>query len=145
MGDYGLLLERAGATVLAFKAFGSYQGDWFAKVEWMRPGDFTPQVLWVTGAFGSCSHCDAFEAEFGYGCDCEDRDYRTDECADVTKAPCVARREAMAKAGLNYLNNAMTPAEVLAEWTRKVEGPREEWEWVDEEDAQVLAFLKENM
>ena len=32
--SYQMALEMAGATVLEYKEFGSYQGDWFAKVEY---------------------------------------------------------------------------------------------------------------
>lgn len=57
---YTEALKAAGAKVLSFESFGSYQGDWYAKVVYQG------EVLLVAGAFGSCSHCDAFEAEFGY-------------------------------------------------------------------------------
>lgn len=53
-------LEAAGAKVLAFQEFGSYQGDWWAKVEYQG------KIVWVNGSYGSCSGCDAFLAEFGY-------------------------------------------------------------------------------
>lgn len=57
-------MEAAGAKVKAFEEFGSYQGDWWALVEYEgRRG-------WVTGSYGSCSGCDAFEAEFSW-CDRE--------------------------------------------------------------------------
>ena len=58
---YAKALSVAGAHVLNYKEFGSYQGDWWAKVRYQG------NVGWVTGCFGSCSGCDAFEAEFGYG------------------------------------------------------------------------------
>lgn len=57
--SYRTALESAGAKVLAFDTFGSYQGDWAALVE------YKGERGWVQGAFGSCSHCDAFDAEFG--------------------------------------------------------------------------------
>lgn len=56
---YEAALWAAGVKVHAIKQFGSYQGDWWAQIEF--PGG---QVGWVTGEFGSCSGCDAFEAEF---------------------------------------------------------------------------------
>lgn len=58
---YREALEAAGATVLEFEEFGSYQGDWLALVE------FKGQCGFVKGAYGSCSGCDAFEDEIGYG------------------------------------------------------------------------------
>jgi len=58
--SYEKALEAAGAKIVAFEYFGSYQGDWYALVE------VDGQRGWVNGSFGSCSGCDAFEAEFGY-------------------------------------------------------------------------------
>jgi len=60
--SYQLALEKAGATVLDFKHFGSYQGTWLAFVE------YNGEKGIVEGSFGSCSGCDAFQAEFDY-CD----------------------------------------------------------------------------
>lgn len=60
--SYKKCLELAGAEVIVFQYFGSYQGDWWAKVR------YNGQMGWVNGSFGSCSACDAFEFEFGdYG------------------------------------------------------------------------------
>jgi hypothetical protein len=60
-GSYQAALEAAGAEVEEFKEFGSYQGDWWARVS------FGGRRGWVTGSYSSYSGCDAFEAEFGYG------------------------------------------------------------------------------
>jgi hypothetical protein len=60
MGDYQKALEAAGAEVHAYESFGSYQGDWWALVT------VDGERGWVHGYYGSCSGCDAFEAEFGY-------------------------------------------------------------------------------
>lgn len=59
-GDYRKSLEAAGATVHIFEEFGSYQGDWWAKVT------YNGETGWVQGCYGSCSGCDSFEAEFGW-------------------------------------------------------------------------------
>lgn len=53
-------LIAAGANIKEFAYFGSYQGDWLALVE------YDGKTGWVSGSYGSCSGCDAFEAEFGY-------------------------------------------------------------------------------
>ena len=64
-------MEFAGAEVLEYQSFGSYQGDWFAKVL------FEGKIGWVHGSYGSCSHCDAFESEFDYdrGPECSEHRY----------------------------------------------------------------------
>ena len=61
-------LEAAGAEVLQFAKFGDYSGQWFAKVR------YNGETGWIQDWFGSCTMCDAFEAEFGYEYD-EDADY----------------------------------------------------------------------
>ena len=58
---YKTCLELAGANVLAFETFGSYQGDWLAFV--VHNG----QKGIVKGSYGSCTVCDAFQSEFNYG------------------------------------------------------------------------------
>ena len=49
--SYCQALEAAGAKILQFKSFGSYQGDWWAKVE------YNGEIGWVAGSYGSCSGC----------------------------------------------------------------------------------------
>lgn len=58
--SYKMCLEKAGAEVLDFKHFGSYQGTWMAFVNYGGKKGI------VEGSYGSCSGCDAFEAEFDY-------------------------------------------------------------------------------
>lgn len=48
----------AGANVIDTKYAGSYQGTWGSVVEYQGKKGL------VTGSFGSCSSCDAFEGEF---------------------------------------------------------------------------------
>jgi len=57
---YTEALKAAGAKVLLHKTVGSYQGEWVAVVE--KDGE----VKALHAYYGSCSGCDAFEAEFGY-------------------------------------------------------------------------------
>jgi hypothetical protein len=57
---YQEAMEAAGAEVHAFEYFGSYQGDYLAKVA------YEGKTFFVHGSYGSCSGCDAFQAEFGY-------------------------------------------------------------------------------
>ena len=63
---YDAALQAAGARVLAFESFGDWQGSWVALVE------YRGERGWVQGSFGSCDHCDAFDAEFGW--DAEEQD-----------------------------------------------------------------------
>ena len=58
---YSSALHAAGCEVLEYEHTGSYQGDWYALVK------LNGEIGVVTGSYGSCSYCDAFEAEFGYG------------------------------------------------------------------------------
>jgi hypothetical protein len=73
--SYKTALRVAGATVLEFESFGSYQGEWYALVE------YNGERGWVSGYFGSCSYCDSFEREFGYSESfrCEEHEYRYDD------------------------------------------------------------------
>jgi hypothetical protein len=69
---YKLALELAGAEVLKYAEFGSYQGDWLAKVR------YEGKEGWVNDYFGSCSGCDAFLGEFAFSSHkCKDLDYHT--------------------------------------------------------------------
>lgn len=95
---YKSALEAAGAEVLAFQSFGSYQGDWWALV---RVDGVTG---WVHGSYGSCSHCDAFEAEFDY---------------DAETKP--NYRAALASFGSTYLTHLMTTDAALGEASRDLD------------------------
>jgi len=57
---YSEALTAAGCKVIDFKEFGSYQGTWLAFVQ------YNGEKGIVEGSYGSCSGCDAFEAEFGF-------------------------------------------------------------------------------
>lgn len=68
--SYETCLEKAGAEILDFKEFGSYQGEWLAFVYYKGEKGI------VQGSYGSCSGCDAFEAEFDY---CEEPEISGDK------------------------------------------------------------------
>lgn len=59
--NYQLALHMTGVKVIGYEMFGSYQGDWWALVEFPNH-----ERYFVGGSYGSCSGCDAFEAEFGW-------------------------------------------------------------------------------
>jgi hypothetical protein len=128
--SYQQALEAAGAKILAFEEFGDYQGDWFSLVE------YKGEVGWVSGSYGSCSGCDAFEAEFGWTDDeCDTHKYKghQPECENcvAAKADYATR---LADFGRVYLDGLM--AQAMAE---KVASADVEW---DSEGERKLAFVR---
>lgn len=107
--SYEQALAAAGAQVISFESFGSWQGEWVALV------DYRGERGWVQGSFGSCSHCDSFEAEFGWG---------FDEDGEETEGQYQAR---LASFGESYLGGLQTTQQVvsqfeeLAEWDSDAE------------------------
>jgi len=89
--SYRESLEAAGARVLDFAHFGDWQGSWMALVEYQG------QRGWVQGFFGSCDHCDAFQAQFDW-----DSDFA---CEDV--------QQRLAQFGRTYLDDMQTTEQVL--------------------------------
>jgi len=108
LSHYGLALRMAGATVHRYATFGSYQGPWMATVT--LPDGRTGIIR---GYYGSCSGCDAFEAELGYDYhDCNGSTHGEkvpgcSECADY------GRR--LREFGAAYFKDLMTPAELFTD------------------------------
>jgi len=128
--SYELALEAAGAKVVAFQEFGSYQGDWLARLDDGR---------YVTGSYGSCSGCDAFEGEFGYGsARCEEHEYiePAPECAECSvKAADYSTR--LARFGAEYLDGATTYAALREKFVADSSWDYEAKEvikWLDEQE-----------
>ena len=116
MGDYDSALAAAGARIICFESFGSYQGDWWAKVE------YKGETGWVQGSFGSCSGCDAFEAEFGWRYNgCGDHEYDPQDTCTECQAGRRAYEEKLADFGRTYLGGLMTQAAAEAEAGRNAE------------------------
>lgn len=138
--NYQLTLEKAGAEVLLFQEFGSYQGDWWAKVI------FNDQTGWVNGAFGSCSHCDSFQQAFdGTGPEewngkyyPTDRTY--DEDAAISKEEYEIKvneyNQKLADFGRSYLFNIMDQKEAETKASENLE-------W-DMEATEMIDFIKNN-
>lgn len=106
---YHEALNAAGAEVLEFKEFGSYQGDWWAFVSYQGTKG------WVHGYFGSCDYCDSFQAEFGYNCDkCEKHkwDCEPNNCKACKKAQKEYANK-LERFGKNYLDNILTTKEAV--------------------------------
>ena len=106
--SYHWVLEEAGAIVHAFQDFGSYQGDWLAKVT------YKGKTGWIKDYYGSCSGCDAFESESGY----EDR----------TKEDW---HEFSIKFAKDYLEDIRTYEEVLKSCEKDIEWDMDAKEMVD--------------
>ena len=105
--SYAQAMKAAGATISAYESFGSYQGDWWALVT------YEGKTGYVTGSYGSCSGCDAFEAEFGW----EDRD----------------DPEKLSAFGKGYLEQMMSFEEAIKEASRNIE-----WDYEAEKIVQWL-------
>jgi hypothetical protein len=133
--SYQESLEAAGAVVHAFQNFGSYQGEWFAKVT------YNDETGWINGNFGSCSGCDAFEAEFGWGkgdrCDDHEHDY-TEEyktCSKCKESESVFKAK-LADFGKTYLDGLMTQEQAEKQASQHIE-------W-DIDAQEMLKFVQDN-
>ncbi len=127
MAGYREALEAAGAKVEAFEEFGSYQGDWWAKTD----------KGWINGSYGSCSGCDAFQAEFGYSDtgECEEHEYREapPDCAACVEAK-AAYQVKLANFGREYVDAAMS-------YDKAIENVSRNLEW-DSDAQKMLDFIK---
>src|SRR5574340_992130 len=99
--SYQEAMEAAGAEVVAFEQFGSYQGDWWAKVR------YKGETGWVQGSYGSCSGCDAFEAEFGWYEDACDEHHRHQTDCDACQEAAASYRQRLAEFGRSYLDDLL--------------------------------------
>lgn len=111
--SYEWCLEEAGAEVLAFNEFGSYQGDWYAKVRYQG------KTFWIHDYYGSCSGCDAFEADAGY----------QDKTKEEWKQFCIKFCE-------DYLAQELTFEQALADANKNTS-------W-DADAKEAVAWIKEN-
>jgi len=131
---YQEALEAAGAKVLAYESFGSYQGDWLALVE------YNGQAGYVSGSYGSCSGCDSFQCEFGYDSEqqCDEHRYEGPSPADCQgcvnlKADYDTRLKAF---GEGYLSLLESKDNLVKKFT-------EQAEW-DGDAQEVLDWLAKN-
>ena len=129
--SYHSALEAAGAEVHVFESFGSYQGDWWAKVT------YKGQTGWIQGSFGSCSGCDAFEAEFDYSdTACDSHRYNEQPNCEPCQVLKKAYEEKLAKFGEGYLDGIISQ-----EAAEEYAGKHKDW---DSEAEKMVAFLKEH-
>lgn len=85
----------------------------------MGQGDLRRQAGWVTGEYGSCSGCDAFEAEFGWDAE-KDPDYQS-KLADF---------------GRSYLDDMLTQEKAEKSASKNIS-------W-DSDAEKMVKFIKEN-
>lgn len=132
---YRETMELAGAVVYIFEEFGSYQGEWWAKV------NYNDKIGWVNGSYGSCSGCDSFEAEFGYKL----HKHEDNDCVTYYSFPeeykencphCQDLMKRMKEFGEEYLDNIMTQEEAEKYASKYIE-------W-DLEAQEMLRFLQDN-
>ena len=121
---YKEALEAAGANVLAYEEFGSYQGDWLAKVSYQG------ETFWLRDYYGSCTGCDAFEADIGMITD-DDGNYIWED--DHPK-----RVAAIAAFGARYLE----PQERLT-FDQVMEKAAENVGW-DDDAGKMVQFVKDH-
>lgn len=138
--SYKLALIAAGATVIDTKYAGSYQGTWGSIVE------YNGKKGLVTGSFGSCSVCDAFQAEFDYSNDEVSYDEKTgkyykgyylEDDNEITKeeyeAEKLAYQQKLAKFGESYLHVIQDKQDIQTQLDSTTED-----EWYDEERKELL-------
>lgn len=114
--SYQEALEAAGAEVLEFEEFGSYQGDWWAKVRYKN------ELGWVQGSYGSCTGCDSFQAEFGWAdANCEEHMYDHKEDCQACEEAQQKYNERLADFGRGYLDGLLTQEKAEEEAARNIE------------------------
>jgi hypothetical protein len=100
-------LRAAGAEVHSYESFGDYQGTML--IHLTHNGRTGVVELW----YGSCTHCDSYQAEFGWD--------------DPTESQ-------LAAFGASYLDDIQDPAVLLM-------SAKKDAEW-DMEAAEKVAFLE---
>ncbi len=117
--SYESALKAAGADVHCFEQFGSYQGDWWAKVT------YKGMTGWVNGSYGSCSHCDAFSAEFGYKAGCQIAFEEHTYCPEDSCSDCKSSKEdydrRLIAFGEGYLENILSQEQAEAKAAENIE------------------------
>lgn len=125
--SYEKALAAAGAVVHDYKSFGSYQGDWVADVT------VNGQRGFIQGSYGSCSGCDAFEAEFGWDddewCNAHSYDSRADCLGCQEKKAAYDKK--LAAFGAGYLDFFMGYDEAIKRASEHLEWDSDAKEVVD--------------
>jgi hypothetical protein len=137
--SYAHALRTAGAEVVDFKEIGSYQGTWGAVV------DFQGQRSLVTGYYGSCSHCDAYQSQFDrYSSDepyfdeetgkyYSDRWQEQEITKEAYEADQEEQKQRLIDFGMSYLRNPMTEEDVKKRIEYYDSNDNGEWSFDSEE------------
>lgn len=131
--DYEDALRFGGATVHEYESFGSYQGEWVAKVT------YEGKTGWVSGNYGSCSGCDALQSEFGYNHHKCGNDSRYEPVWDGFRdgcPECQSVKQRFIDFGKEYLEEILTQEEI-----EKIVSKHIEW---DMEAEVMLKYVKEH-
>jgi len=133
--SYQEAIEKADAKIHAFQSFGSYQGDWWAKVT------FKEATGWVYGYYDSCSVCDTFKREFGYNNQCKLHKYANDTDEVVINCKLCQCKKAsyefrIVAFGLKYLDDIISKDEALA-----IASENLDWDMDTEE---IIKFITAN-
>jgi len=127
---YSNTMEMAGAIVHDYKAFGSYQGDWYAKVTYKGVTGY------VQGSYGSCSVCDAFQSEFESVVHYHDGEqiwgglYVNEEFKEDCKE-CLNTKERLIAFGERYLDGIMTKEQAIENASKNIAWDMEAKEMVE--------------
>lgn len=132
---YRIALEAAGAEVVEYKEFGSYQGTWIA---FLKDGSF------VEGAYGSCSGCDAFHAEFSYGEPYEQNNKYFDESyEEITYEEYLIEKEEydnrLKRFGEQYLLDKQSFTVMLSRY--EIKSSNDDL-WFSEEEKEIYEWIK---
>jgi len=127
--SYEDILHRIYDEVLFYNEYGSYQGDWLAKV---KKGD---EEFWLWGWYGSCSGCDWFLAETNYPWlrDLEDTNF--DDFFEKVKEETKRLIKSFVD---NYEADKFTKEELITNLENKLK------EWDDDDQREMLEDVKKN-
>jgi hypothetical protein len=129
---YKECLELAGAKVIGYKEFGSWQGEWIAYVEYKGQRGF------VRDYYGSCSGCDAYQSEFNIEPhNCNGREYYSPFYEGYKENCELCQKEKLKeiKFGESYLEDILSYDEILEIASRNLT-------W-DESSTEMADFVKE--
>lgn len=110
--SYDTALIATGHALLDYQSFGDYQGTWYALM------NINGTLSLISGSYGSCSGCDAFESEFSY---------------DNDNTP--EYKEHLKRFGQQYIDNN------LVDIAKEIETQKVTAEW-DMEAPAVIAWLE---